>query len=427
MKSPLTPTSAIGFPELWREFLPLSLSDITMAGGDPLLTTTLAHLPDARNNLAAVGIARTLAIFFESPIIMILHAANALAGNQLGRKTLWRFTLLAGSILSSLLLILSVPILFDFVGSSFLGVTPELLPIVSQVLLLMGPWPFSIAWRRYFQGLLIYHGHSGAIAQASIARLVTMMLVLAMGVWLKASGALLAGCSLILGVLIETLLITWMAEKYGAMHPAEQGNSAAPSNLPEIWHFYWPLANTMLVAWGGRALLIGIIARAHDGSIALAAWPAAWGLVILIANSTRMVQQIAIKYQNRVPRQRLLQFALMVGLGCSTLLLLLSTTALGDRLIQAFIGSDRSLADAIKPVLLICTAVPLLVALQNVIQGFLVGQGRTGRVNQATWLGTTMLLGTAGLLVNMGMPGAVAAAIAMALGILVEVLFLAKS
>ena len=208
-----------------------------MACGDPVLTSTLAHLPDARQNLAAVGIAKTLAIFFESPIIMILHASNTLAGTQLGRRALWRFTLLAGGILSTVLIILSLPVVFNIVGTSFLGVPPALLAIVSQVLLLMGLWPFLIAWRRYFQGLLIYHGNSGAIAQASIMRLLTIMLALAAGVWLNASGALLAGSSVMLGLIVETLLITWIADRCGATVPPPPSDTVAPQNLTEIWHF----------------------------------------------------------------------------------------------------------------------------------------------------------------------------------------------
>jgi progressive ankylosis protein len=432
-KNPVTSVAdpvprTIGFKELWREFLPLSLSDITMACGDPVLTSTLAHLPDARNNLAAVGIAKTLAIFFESPIIMILHASNTLAVTALGRRLLWRFTMLAGSVLSSLLIILSLPFIFNIVGASFLGVPPALLPIVSQVLLLMGLWPFLIAWRRYFQGLLIYHGNANAIAKASIMRILTMMLVLAAGIFFKASGAVLAGSSLMLGLVVETFLITWIADRCGARvpPPPPSTTTVAPRNLKDIWHFYWPLANTMLVTWGGRALLVAILARSVDASIALAAWPAAWGLVLVIANSTRMVQQIIIKYQSQVARRLLLTFAVTVGLSCSGLLLLLSTTALGDRLIQAFIGNDRALVDGIKPVLLICTAIPLLVALQNAIQGFLVSTGLTGQVNRATIIGTVVLLSLAGTLVKVGLPGALAAAIAMGAAMLTEVSLLGR-
>ena len=81
--------------KLWQQFIPLSLSDVTMALGDPLTTTTLAHLPDPRANIAAVGVAKAIAIFCESPIIMLLHASNALAPTQASRQALWKFSLIA--------------------------------------------------------------------------------------------------------------------------------------------------------------------------------------------------------------------------------------------------------------------------------------------------------------------------------------------
>jgi progressive ankylosis protein len=424
-KDPSPATSTVSLGQLWREFIPLSLSDVMMAAGDPLVTTTLAHLPDARTNLAGVGIAKTLAIFFESPIIMLLHASNAVAANPKSRQALWRLMLIAGGSLSLLLGLLALPIVFDLVGTQFLGIPLPLKATVQQVLLLMVLWPFSIAWRRYFQGLLIHHGNSQAIAQASIARLVTMGLVLAIGVVLQLSGAILAGSSLIIGVLVETLMITIIAYRSGAtVAPQSLEESPLAEDLGGIWRFYWPLANTMLVTWGGRALLVGAISRAVDAPIALAAWPAAWGLVIVIANSTRMLQQIIIKYQGRVADRVLLNFALSVGGFCSILLLLISTTSIGELVIQGFIGNDRDLIDSIKPVLLICAAIPLLVALQNATQGFLVGAGNTGGVNLATWIGTTALLGIAWCSVRAGVSGAIAAALAMVVALLIEVSFL---
>lgn len=417
--------SKVSLIQLWREFVPLSLSDVTMACGDPLITTTLAHLPDARTNLAGVGIAKALAIFFESPIIMLLHASNAVAANPKSRQALWRFTLIAGGSLSLLLGLLSLPIVFNLVGAKFLGIPVALAATVQQVLLLMVLWPLAIAWRRYFQGLLIYHGNSGAIAGASIARLVTMGIVLAIGVALELSGAMLAGLGLMIGLLVETSIVTIIAYRCGAtVSPPIPEASKLPQDLSSVWRFYWPLANSMVVTWGGRALLVGAISRAVDAPIALAAWPAAWGLVLVIANSTRMLQQIIIKYQGRVADRVLLNFALSVGGGCSILLLLISTTTVGELVIQGFIGNDRDLINSIKPVLLICAGIPLLVALQNATQGFLVGAGKTGGVNQATWVGTTVLLGIAWFSVQAGVSGATAAAMAMVVAMLIEVLFL---
>jgi hypothetical protein len=417
----LKESQSVSLGTLWREFLPLSLSDVTMACGDPMMTTTLAHLPDAQNNLAAVGIAKSLAIFFESPIIMILHAANALAGSQDSRKALWRFTLLVGGGLTFLLSLLGLPIIFNFVGVSLLGIPSAMLATVSQVLLLMGGWPFAIAWRRYFQGLLIYHGQSRAVAKASIFRLFTLALVLTGGFFLPITGGILAGFALISGVIVEAIAVTIFARLSGAILPPQIEQPNLPRNLTQVWKFYLPLANSMMVVWGGRAILISILARAEDATIAIAAWSAAWGLVLVIANSTRMVQQMVIKYRHQVSDQQLLTFAMSVGAACSSLLLLMSLTPIGDRIVQSFIGNDLTLAKSIKPVLLICAIVPLFVALQNAIQGFLVSENRTGHVNLSTWLGTGTLLIISTFAINKGMNGAIAAAIAMITSMLVEI------
>jgi hypothetical protein len=392
-----------------------------MAYGDPMMTTTLAHLPDAQNNLAAVNIAKSLAIFFESPIIMILHAANALAGSQDSRKALWRFTLLVGGGLTFLLSLLGLPIIFNFVGVSLLGIPSAMLATVSQVLLLMGGWPFAIAWRRYFQGLLIYHGQSRAVAKASIFRLLTLALVLTGGFFLPITGGILAGFALISGVIVEAIAVTIFARLSGAILPPQIEQPNLPRNLTQVWKFYLPLANSMMVVWGGRAILISILARAEDATIAIAAWSAAWGLVLVIANSTRMVQQMVIKYRHQVSDKQLLTFAMSVGAACSSLLLLMSLTPIGDRIVQSFIGNDLTLAKSIKPVLLICAIVPLFVALQNAIQGFLVSENRTGHVNLSTWLGTGTLLIISTFAINKGMNGAIAAAIAMITSMLVEI------
>lgn len=415
-------SQSVSFGTLWREFLPLSLSDVTMACGDPMITTTLAHLPDAQVNLAAVGIAKSLAIFFESPIIMILHASNALAGSQDSRKALWRFTLLVGGGLTFVLSLLGLPIIFSFVGVSLLGIPSAMLATVSQVLLLMGGWPFAIAWRRYFQGLLIYHGQSRAVAKASIFRLFTLALVLTGGFFFPISGGVLAGFALISGVIVEAVAITIFARLSGATIPPETVTQPnLPRNLAQVGKFYLPLANSMMVVWGGRAILISILARAEDATVAIAAWSAAWGLVLVIANSTRMIQQMVIKYHHQVSDKQLLTFAISVGAACSTLLLFMSLTPVGDRIVQSFIGNDLTLAKSMKPVLLICAIVPLLVALQNATQGFLVSENRTGHVNLSTWLGTGTLLIIATLAINKGMNGAISAAMAMITSMLVEV------
>jgi progressive ankylosis protein len=411
--------------QLWQQFMPLSLSDVSMALGDPLTTTTLAHLPDARNNLAAVGVAKAIAIFCESPIIMLLHASNALAPTQASRRALWQFALIASGAMSLLLALTTLPFVFNIIGEGWLGVVPSLSGTIRSTLTIVILWPFAIGWRRYFQGLLIHSGQSNAVAQAGIMRLVVVGGILAGGFMLKANGAVVAGMSLVWGVIAEAVAVTYLARKLGATKlPETKSSPELPQDLAGVWKFYAPLGGTMMLGWGARAALVGIVARSTDGSIALAAWPAAWGLVLVIANSTRMVQQIIIRNRKLIADRVLITFAISVGVVCSLILLAVSGTPISEVAISYFIGRDIELITRVRPVLLICAVMPLLVSLQNALQGFLVSDGRTWGVNQAAWIGAIVMLGTAYLAAQLGRNGAIAAAIGMMLGNTIEISYL---
>jgi progressive ankylosis protein len=286
-------------------------------------------------------------------------------------------------------------------------------------------WPLAIGWRRYFQGLLIHSGQSYAVAQAGIVRLLAVGIILAGGFTLKTNGAVVAGMSLVWGVIAEAVTVTYLARKLGATKlPEVISTPELPQDLAGVWKFYAPLGGTMMLVWGARAALVGVVARANDGEIALAAWPAAWGLVLVIANSTRMVQQIIIRNRKLVPDRVLIIFAITVGIVCSLILLLVSGTPMSEKAIGWFIGNDPELISRVRPVLLICAVIPLFVSVQNSVQGFLVSEGRTWGVNHAAWVGAIVMLGMAYLGVQLGQNGAIAAAIGMILGGMIEIGYL---
>jgi Na+-driven multidrug efflux pump len=410
---------------LWRQFLPLSLSDIAMACSDPAVSTTLAHLPSSRINIAAVGIAKSIAVFLESPIISILHASNALAATRKSRRALWKLMLIAGIGLSLIAGLLTIPVLFESIVVSLFNLSGNLAATVHQILILMIPWTISIAWRRYFQGLLIHRGNTKAIANASIARLFASIIILAIGWYLKMAGGIVAGLALIVGVIVEAILITIAAKRSGAINPPSlEDTPKLPSNLSSVWRFYYPLASSMLILWGGKATLISIVARDDNADLAVAAWTAAWGLVLVIANATRMVQQVIIRNRGKIDDRTLVIFAFTVGIFFSCILLFVSTTPLGDRVIESFFGGDRALVTQIRPILSVCSLIPLLFSLQNALQGFSIDEGHTRRITLATWVSTTVLLLGTLVLMHMGIDGALAAAIGMVIASIGEIIYL---
>ena len=242
------------YQDLWKEFLPLSLSDMMMAFSDPLLTTTLAHLPGARLNIASLGIVKSLIVFFESPIIMILHASTALSGHRKSRKYLGLFTFLACLFLSFSLLILGIPAIFSWFGAQVLSLDKQLLEKTGTMLMVMFLWPGVIGWRRFFQGVLIQAGKSRALASASLARITYVILSLGLGYYLQWEGSTIIGVSLLGSIVVEALFVTWMAYLSKAVDTYSMPKSKqieAPKSLKGVMKYYLPLANSMLVVWGG--------------------------------------------------------------------------------------------------------------------------------------------------------------------------------
>jgi len=401
--------------------IPLSFSDVAMALGDPLQTVALARLPDPQVSLAALGVVKAIANLLESPIIMVLHASTALARGLASRAALWRFVLLAGSVLSGLFLLLCWEPVYGLLMGRVFGASGEVSAAARVAFLLLVPWPFVIAWRRFFQGVMIYEGRGRMLAWAATGRLAWVAAALAGGVWMQWSGTFVAALALVGGVTLEAVLATLFARS-DAPPPAEA--PALPSTLGGVTRFYAPLAATMLVMWGGRAALVSVVAHAADGTAALAAWAAAWGFVVLVSNAGRMVVQIVIATED-APAGLLVRFALVVGAALSAVLVLLAFTPPGEGLLLRLLANDAPLTLSTLPVLRICAMFPIIVALQNTAHGFLVRRHDNWSVNFATVCGTVCVLSIAALLTRQGFSGADAAAVGMMAGTSIEVCVLA--
>ncbi|MCM0592344.1 MAG: hypothetical protein KA716_19925 [Gloeotrichia echinulata DEX184] len=413
---------------LLSQFIPLSLSDVAMTLGDPLQTAALSRLPFPEETLAGVGVVKGVAIFLESPIIMILHASTALGGQAKSRRALWHFTVTAGLLLSSILLLLTWEPLYNWLLFDVFGVTPLIATRGRTTFMLMFLWPFVIAWRRFFQGILIRAHKSIAVGWGSIGRFTWVIVALTVGVTVGTDGGLLAGITMIGAVIIEAVMVTWFCLRLGAIfilnQQIEPENTKLPQTFLSVTLYYLPLASTMLVVWGARAILLSLVARAFDGSIALAVWPAAWGLMLSIANGTRMIQQVVITAEKETSKRTLMTFVAIVGLSFTLIPLFLGFTDTGLWLLRQFLGNNPPLVAATRPVVQILSCLPLLLALQNTFQGLLIHRGKNWLINIATLIAAAFTLLICASLIFTQHSGATSAAYGMLAGIFSEIIVL---
>ena len=72
-------------------WVPLALTWLMMALEGPIVASVIARLQEAKLNLAAYGVALSVAFISEGPIIMLVSTATALVRNYSSYKKLLRF------------------------------------------------------------------------------------------------------------------------------------------------------------------------------------------------------------------------------------------------------------------------------------------------------------------------------------------------
>ena len=114
-------------------WIPLALTWVMMGLEGPIVASVIARLQEAKLNLAAYGVALSVAFISEGPIIMLVSTATALVRNYSSYRKLLRFALLLNGLITVLLAILMIPGVFFFLADDVVGLPEE----VSRLCLLV--------------------------------------------------------------------------------------------------------------------------------------------------------------------------------------------------------------------------------------------------------------------------------------------------
>ncbi|NPV56373.1 MAG: hypothetical protein HPY76_06865 [Anaerolineae bacterium] len=188
---------------------PLAASWMLMGLEGPMMTAVMARLAHPEISLAAYGgVVYPMALIIETPVIMLLSASTALSKDNNSYRLMQRFMMLTGISLSTLHFLVAVTPLYDVVISDIMGAQPEVATTARIGVLLLTPWTWSIAYRRFNQGVLIRNGYSGVVGSGTIIRLLSNTCVLAIGYQLGTiPGVAVASAAQAMGVVNEAIYI----------------------------------------------------------------------------------------------------------------------------------------------------------------------------------------------------------------------------
>ena len=412
-----------------RAWWPLAASWLFMSLEQPVVGAVIARLADPAVNLAALGgVVFPLSLLIEAPIIMLLAASTALSKHEQAYRLIYKFMMGAGALLTLLHALLAFTPLYDLVVVGLLRPPAEVVEPARWGLMVMLPFTWSIAYRRFHQGLLIRHGHSLAVGVGTTVRLLAILLGIGAGLLLGAPGIVVGTMGIAAGVLAEAAFIGWRVRPVKARLPAlGVGSAGAPLSWGAFYQFYTPLALTSLLILAAQPLGSAALARMPQALESLAAWPVLAGFLFLFRGLGMAYNEVVVAALERRGAWRNLQrFSHILSFVMTGLLLLVALSPLARLFFGAVMGLTPGLVTLASGGLLLALLWPALTVYQNLYQGAIVFGGKTQHVTQAVVLSllTSVALLIAG--VRLGtLPGLFVATFAFVAGSAVQAAWLA--
>jgi len=332
-----------------RFWAPLAATWVMMAAEGPFVSAIIARLGEARNNLAAFGVALPFGMLIEAPVIMLMSAATALVRDRASFLQLRRFTVILNVAVTAAITLLVVPPVFRFVAGRLIGLPPEVVRLANLGTALLIPWPAAIGYRRFFQGILIRHGLTRLVAVGTVVRLVTMA-VSGAGLALLTAlpGVCVGTAALSAGVVAEAAASRVMARRVVRRLRSGEIPAAAgpPLTMAAIVAFYTPLALTSLITLGAHPLITFFVGRSRQAVDSLAVLPVVTSSVFIVRAPAIAFQEVAIALlgPGRAGLAALRRFAALVGTTLVGTLALVAFTPLAGVWFASVAGLTPDLA-----------------------------------------------------------------------------------
>jgi len=406
-----------------KYWLPLEATWLMMAFEGPFLAAIIARLADPKINLAAYGVATSLAWIVESPIVMMLSASNALVRDKIAYRRLRRFSYVMNAAVTLIMAILILPPVFRLIAQGIIGLPEDVARLSGQTMIFPFFWPGAIGFRRFYQGILIRHGKPRAVAWGTMIRLSAMA---ATGIILasvfRLPGALVGGGALGIGVIAEAAASRFMARNSIRKLRAQADSECdygRDLTLNKIGRFYIPLALTSFLSFSVHPLTSFFLGRSRMPIESLAVMPVIMGLAFVFRTGGIAVQEVVIALSGDCGENKKLLRNITGWIGAAGTLGLAAVvlSPLAPIWMRAVSGLSPELADfALLPARLL-VLLPFLEAVLGYRRGVLVRAHDTNPIAAAVIIQIVGIIAVFLLTVGpLGMIGAVAAGIAQTAG-----------
>ncbi len=391
-----------------------------MAAEGPFLSAIIARLVDPTLNLASYGVAFSVALMVEAPIIMVMSATTALVRDRASMAAMKRFVYVLSAAITLAMCILTLPPVFTVLAEKIIHLPPDVARLSHLACIALIPWPGAIGYRRFYQGLLIRNNKTRFVALGTVVRLAGMGgTALLLALWSDLPGALVGGCSLAAGVLAEAAATRRMASGVVSTLKGQENIRRVPLTWAKISKFYYPLALTTILALGVRPVVTFFLGQSKMAIESLAVFPVVHSLVFVFISLSISYQEVIIaligdEQENYTP---LRNFASLLALAAGGGLGLIAFTPLSTIWFHQISGLSVQLADFAAPPVQIMTLIPLLWVMVSLQRGVLVSAEISAPITKATVAQvSTVILVLIVTIHFLDLVGIIGAALALVLG-----------
>ena len=372
--------------DIFTTWWPLALSWFFMALELPALSAIIARLAEPKINLAAYGgIVFPLALIIEAPIIMLLAASTALSKDWKSYQKIRRFMHTTSAILTALhILVVSTPLYF-FITRNIIGAPEEIIIPARYGLAIMLPWTWSIAYRRFNQGVLIRFGHSLTVGQGSFVRLTADLIVLFIGYLIGTiPGIVVATSAVAAGVISEAIFIGIKTKPVLEKQLRTQPEISPPLTKSFFLKYYIPLALTSLITLASQPIISAALSRMPKPLDSLAIWPVLSGLLFLFRSAGIAYNEVVVTLLDSPNSYlKLRKFALILTASTTLLLLIIVIAPLSTFYFREISALPAPLIELANIALWFSLLIPGSNALQSWYQGILLQSGKTNGIPEA--------------------------------------------
>lgn len=381
---------------------PLAASWLLMSLESPAMTAIVARLADAEIHLAAWGgVVFPLALIIEAPIVMLLPASTALSKDWPSYRKVWKYMMTSSAILTGLHLLIALTPLYYVVVSDLLGIPEEIIEPARIGLIIMTPWTWSIAYRRFHQGVIIRFGHTRKVSIGTAIRLITDVTVLVSGFLLgNIPGIVVASSAVAAGVVAEAIYIGIVVRPVlkNELRPAPL--IAEPLTTRAFTAFYTPLVMTSLLSFLAQPITSAAVSRMPLALESLAAWPAVSGIIFLLRSLGMAFNEVVVTLLEEPGFYNpLRRFTGILALSTTAFLLVFVMTPLSEFWFQRVTALPIQLAELAQQAMWLALPLPAMAAIQSWYQGRLLYRHYTRPISEAVviYLAVTSLVFVVGI------------------------------